>query len=679
LNFLPSGLLDVRFYMSSQVLTDGRVFVAGGEAGTGGSTAEVFDPQTGVWTPVTIQSGVTEYYDSESEMLPDGTVLVAPVQPAVYGGTVIFNPATNSITQGPNLVQVGNQDEASWVKLADNSILTVDPFGTNSERYIPSANRWVADSVVPVPLYDSAIDEIGPGVLLPSGKAFFLGSTGNTAIYTPSGSTTPGTWSAGPVIPGGLGAPDGPAAMLTNGHVLFEASPPPSKSNSNFGFSKGISFFEYDPVENSYIPVSAPAGYYANAILSGNLMLDLPDGTVLVNSGLTSVLYVYKPSGSPLAAATPTITSITQNGDGSYHLTGTLLNGISEGAYYGDDDQMSTNRPLVRLTDANGNITYPRTYNWSSTGVATGTLPLTTEFAKPPNGTYSVVVVANGVASAATNLTVVTPTSRLVNISTRAQVGTGGNVLIPGFVISGSGTETLLIRADGPALTQFSVPGVLAQPILSVYNSAGTMIATNTGWGTSPNPSQLASAASQVGAFALSPGSADCALIVSLSAGSYTVQISGVNNSTGVALAEVYEISSTGTRLINISTRAQVGTGGNIIIPGFVITGNSNEQLLVRADGPALTQFGVTGVLAQPSLGVYNGAGVLIASNTVWGTSASPGALVSTAASVGAFSLASGSADSAQIVNLPAGSYTFQISGVNNSTGVALAEIYEEP
>ncbi len=408
-------------------------------------------------------------------------------------------------------------------------------------------------------------------------------------------------------------------------------------------------------------------------------MLDLPDGTVLVNSGLTSVLYVYKPSGSPLAAATPTITSITQNGDGSYHLTGTLLNGISEGAYYGDDDQMSTNRPLVRLTDANGNITYPRTYNWSSTGVATGTLPLTTEFAKPPNGTYSVVVVANGVASAATNLTVVTPTSRLVNISTRAQVGTGGNVLIPGFVISGSGTETLLIRADGPALTQFSVPGVLAQPILSVYNSAGTMIATNTGWGTSPNPSQLASAASQVGAFALSPGSADCALIVSLSAGSYTVQISGVNNSTGVALAEVYEISSTGTRLINISTRAQVGTGGNIIIPGFVITGNSNEQLLVRADGPALTQFGVTGVLAQPSLGVYNGAGVLIASNTVWGTSASPGALVSTAASVGAFSLASGSADSAQIVNLPAGSYTFQISGVNNSTGVALAEIYEEP
>jgi YVTN family beta-propeller protein len=270
-------------------------------------------------------------------------------------------------------------------------------------------------------------------------------------------------------------------------------------------------------------------------------------------------------------------------------------------------------------------------------------------------------------------------TARLVNISTRAQVGTGGNILIPGFVISGSGTETLLIRADGPALTGFGVSGALAQPSLSVFDSSGAMIASNTGWGTGTNPGQIASTATSVGAFALASGSADCALVASLPAGAYTVQVSGVNNSTGVALAEVYEVSASGTRLVNISTRAQVGTGADIIIPGFVISGSGTEQLLVRADGPALSTFGVGGILAQPSLSVFNNSGTVIASNTGWGTSPNPAQIASTASSVGAFALTSASADSAQIVNLSAGAYTMQISGANNSTGVALAELYEVP
>ena len=269
--------------------------------------------------------------------------------------------------------------------------------------------------------------------------------------------------------------------------------------------------------------------------------------------------------------------------------------------------------------------------------------------------------------------------ARLINISTRAQVGTGGNILIPGLVIGGSGTETLLIRADGPSLTQFGVTGTLAQPSLSVFDNTGRVVVSNTSWGTNANPALIASTAASVGAFALTSGSADCALIVSLPAGAYTMQVSGVNNTTGVALAEVYEVSSSGTRLINISTRAQVGTGGNILIPGFVISGGGTEQLLVRADGPALTQFGVGGVLDQPSLSVANNTGTVIASDTGWGTSSNPALIASTAASVGAFALAAGSADSAQIVNLTAGAYTIQISGVNSTTGAALAEIYEVP
>jgi uncharacterized repeat protein (TIGR01451 family) len=130
-------------------------------------------------------------------------------------------------------------------------------------------------------------------------------------------------------------------------------------------------------------------------------MLDLPDGTVLFSAS-QSQLYVYQPDGNPLASGQPTITSIAANSDGSYTLVGTLLNGISQGAAYGDDAQMNSNYPLIRLTDAAGNVFYARSYNWSSTGVMTGTKPVYTQFdtSTVPAGTYSLVVIANGISSA---------------------------------------------------------------------------------------------------------------------------------------------------------------------------------------------------------------------------------------------------------------------------------------
>jgi hypothetical protein len=130
-----------------------------------------------------------------------------------------------------------------------------------------------------------------------------------------------------------------------------------------------------------------------------------------------------------------------------------------------------------------------------------------------------------------------------VNIATRAQVGTGANILIPGFVIGGTGVEQLLVRADGPSLAAFGVTGVLAQPVLTVTaQSTGQAIGANTGWGTNADPSQIASIAASVGAFALASGSADSALVMNLQPGAYTMQITGVGGTTGVALAEVYEV-----------------------------------------------------------------------------------------------------------------------------------------
>jgi hypothetical protein len=190
----------------------------------------------------------------------------------------------------------------------------------------------------------------------------------------------------------------------------------------------------------------------------------------------------------------------------------------------------------------------------------------------------------------------------------------------------------------------------------------------------------IAAAAAQVGAFALASGSLDCAVLVTVQPGAFTVQVSGVAGTTGVALAEVYEVSYTGTaRLGNVATRAQVGTGGEILIPGLVVGGTGTEDLLVRADGPSLAAFGVTGLLAQPSLSVTSIAGAPMGSNTPWGANPDPGKIASAASFVGAFPLASGSADSAQVVSLQPGAYTMQVTGAGGTTGIALAEVYEIP
>jgi hypothetical protein len=197
--------------------------------------------------------------------------------------------------------------------------------------------------------------------------------------------------------------------MMANGKILCAVGP---KETQSGGSPAPTYFFEYDyrvGPTGAFTQVNGPTGVTEGAPAFQTIMLDLPDGTVLyahveqnnfLYNGYGDQLYVYAPGGSPLAAGKPAITSITLNPDGSYHLVGTGLNGISEGAAFGDDNQMNSNYPLVRLTDGGGNVYYARTYNWSSTGVQTGTRPVTTEFKVPvTGGAYSLVVVANGIAS----------------------------------------------------------------------------------------------------------------------------------------------------------------------------------------------------------------------------------------------------------------------------------------
>ena len=385
---------STRLYFSSQVLKDGRVYVAGGEYGTGLTMAEVYNPVANAWTTAPSPGG--NISDANSIMLEDGRVLQALVQGNLRP-TVIYNPATNTYAAGPSTLGIHN--ESSWVKLPDNSVLFVDRLSTNSERFIPATNTWISDATVPVQLYDPYGDETGAGLLLPDGRAFFIGSTGNTAYYTPSGSTANGTWQTGPSVPNGLGAPDAAAALMSNGKVLCAVSPAPTSADH---FPPPTYFYEFDPATNQFSLLGAPGGgTTSNHPAYVTNMLDLPDGNVLYCRQGVTQYYVYQPAGSPVASAKPGIASYDQITCGTYRIKGTTFNGVSEGAYYGDDWQMSSNYPLVRLTSGS-NVYYARTFNWNSTGVARGSQQDSCSFTLPvglPSGDYSLVVVANGIAS----------------------------------------------------------------------------------------------------------------------------------------------------------------------------------------------------------------------------------------------------------------------------------------
>ena len=392
-----SGMNYGRLFFSSAVLTNGNVLVAGGEYGNAGGYAELYDSVANTWTP--IQPGFFSR-DAESSMLPSGNVLLSDDQSAVW----IYNTAANTITYDE---PCGDMNETCWARLPSDNILGLYGYGQASQHYVPSLNQWFNDGNVPVPMFGYGA-ELGAAFVLPNGKVFQIGGTTNTAIYTAGSTlTSAGTWVAGSGMPNGLGAVDAPAAMMANGKILCDLGPVG-------GFNGPCSFLEYDYTSDTFTAVGAPGGGSTyGGVPYANSMLDLPDGTVLFVGGQNSgALYVYTPDGTPLAAGQPVINSITENLNGTYHLTGVGLNGISVGAAYGDDEQMDCNYPLVRLTsNASGNVYYARTYQWSSTTIQNPN-PVTTEFSLPPNlppGTYSLVVTAVGNPSAPTTFTYAPP------------------------------------------------------------------------------------------------------------------------------------------------------------------------------------------------------------------------------------------------------------------------------
>ncbi len=266
---------------------------------------------------------------------------------------------------------------------------------------------------------------------------------------------------------------------------------------------------------------------------------------------------------------------------------------------------------------------------------------------------------------------------RIVNMSVRAPAGVGGEPLIVGLIVNG-GAKSMLVRGIGPTLSQYGVSGVLADPMLTVF-AGSTAVATNDNWAES-GAAPLATAFGGVGAFPLDSASLDAATLLDLN-GAYTVHVEDRDGGTGIALVELYDAGTGNSpRLTNVSARNFVGVGDNILVAGFVVSGNEPRTLLIRGVGPGLVQYGVPEVLADPVLEIHTtiqNADSLVAANDDWGDE--PNAADATSAVPGAFALGDGSKDAMLLITLPAGAYTAHVLGANDTTGNALVEIYEVP
>ena len=270
----------------------------------------------------------------------------------------------------------------------------------------------------------------------------------------------------------------------------------------------------------------------------------------------------------------------------------------------------------------------------------------------------------------------------LGNISTRSFVQTGEHVMIGGFIVQGTGPKRVIIRAIGPELTQYGIANALANPRVELHNGTGALVASNDNWQTTILGGIITGdqvTAIQNSGYAPTAAS-ESAIIANLQPGNYTAIVRGVNNTTGVALVEVYDLNPGGnSNLGNISTRSFVQTGQNVMIGGFIVQGAVPKRVIIRAIGPELTQFGIPDALANPRLELHNGAGTLIATNDNWQTTVLGGIITTNQVSAiqNSGHAPTAASESAIIANLQPGSYTAIVRDVSNTIGVGLVEVYD--
>jgi hypothetical protein len=375
-----------------QILPDGRFYQGGGEyvyQWPSGSSADdhdgfqVYDPVANTWINGHALYG--NLWDTGTAHLKDGRFVSSDQR---RGVTQIFNPATNSFSAGPSRPAPAAED--GWVPLSDGSIVSISNGGTY--RFDPAANAWYT-AARPPSSYASGSVDTSMVTLMYDGRILAMGHN-TSVIYTP-GSTpsSAGSWLQGPTQPQGSFVDDVYAAPEGNGKVIFD-SVRCSWLTNECGSASGALVNEFDPATNTISTISQPpdsAGAPVNFI-------NLPNGQVLAAAGSRN--WVYVPIGSPKDAWRPTVSSVTSNSNGSYHVSGTQFSGLVS---VGEDDyQNPQNYPIVYLKDSSGKTYFARSFNFSSMITSKPGEAQTADFTLPstlPRGTYTLYVSACGVSS----------------------------------------------------------------------------------------------------------------------------------------------------------------------------------------------------------------------------------------------------------------------------------------
>jgi arylsulfate sulfotransferase len=263
-----------------------------------------------------------------------------------------------------------------------------------------------------------------------------------------------------------------------------------------------------------------------------------------------------------------------------------------------------------------------------------------------------------------TNFPTVGP--RALNLSTRGFVGTEEESLIGGFIVSGSDSHTVVLRALGPSLSSPGVTQTVADPTLTLYDASGAVIASNDDWQSDPG-------AASIEAEGLGPADpAESATIQTLAPGAYTFVVTGKGPNLGIGLVEAYDVSPlANSRLANLSTRGSVGTGENVLISGFIVGDVASDTVVIRAIGPSLGSLGITAPLNDPMLTVYDSNGSIIASNDNWPNDASASDIMQSGLAP------TNGLEAATLLHLPAGAYTAIVTGADGGTGVGLTECFD--
>jgi hypothetical protein len=471
-----------------------------------------------------------------------------------------------------------------------------------------------------------------------------------------------------------IGVNGGANALL---HVIVSAAappppppppPPPSKSDQTITFSSPVSaIIVGQPItlgatSSAGLPITYTV-ISGDATISGNVLTPRSTATLVVRAAS---------AGNDTTNAASTDVNFGNPQKAAQQVTATVKT-----------PDVAAEQPLTLNASSSSGL--PITYTvvsgpatiFGNTLTFTGTGQVVVRAAQAGDGTY---------AAADTTMTFTAhPVARLVNVSSRVHVAGSGDMATVGFVVTGTAPKKILIRAVGDSLATFGVTDPLANPTLTLFDAKGGTLASNTGWA---GDAQIAAAASAVSAFPLAAGKTDAALLVTLTPGLYSAQVTAPK--AGSVLLEVYDVAATDAvptkQLINISTRAHID-GSNQVFQGFVIAGDQPKRVLIRAVGATLKTFGVNDGVADPSVKIYSD-NTVVASDEDWGSAGTAGNtsvtlgstqdIAAAANAVGAFPLPDGSKDAALLVTLPPGLYSAVVNGAGAS-GSVLVEAYEVP